>query len=116
MSLLEQKAVWIGASGRAYTFHVLEIGSRMREVDGVYLYAKREGLEWRPVYIGQGNLADRCDLPKHHRLGCIRRKGATHIHAVVVPDGRQRLAWEDDLLAGNPLAYVPVGCNERSGG
>lgn len=100
-----------------YRYFVHPAGTPLKEVDGNYIYAKKnaEGL-WVPVYIGQGNLADRSDLTKHHKGACIRVKGATHIHAHINADETERQAEEDDLLANYTQAYKPVGCNEKIGG
>jgi len=108
--------VWVGASGREYRYFVyaLPYGFKGGQ-DGNYIFARQEPEgKWVPVYIGQGDLGDR--VGNHHRAECIRRKGATHVHARLNASEADRREEEGDLLAAHPEAYVPAGCNEKEGG
>lgn len=68
-----------------------------------------------PIYIGEGNLADRISND-HHQAACIKKKGATHVHEHLNPKEDDRTAEEADLLANYTNAYEPNGCNDRVGG
>jgi hypothetical protein len=108
---------WIGASGTRYTYYIFPlpalIGSRQI---GNYIYAHSNAPgQWVPLYIGEGDLADRAS-GSHHHAKCIKRKGATHFHCHLNSSPEERRAEERDLLANHQNAYQPGGCNERPGG
>jgi len=98
--------MWTGASGSQYVYRIYPIGTPMADLTGNYIYARlshidKDGVSiWQPVYIGQGNLADRSDLSSHHKSYCIRNAGATHFHAHTNAMRQDRVAEEADLLAG----------------
>src|ERR1700675_477889 len=67
---------------------------------GNYIYSKlNENNLWVPIYIGQGDLAARA-TKDHHRIDCIDKKGATHVHLHLnakeagAPCGRERFVSE----------------------
>lgn len=109
-----QTAIWQGASGTQYTYYVYPLPHSFPEQKGNYIFAKIVSKMWVPIYIGEGDLEDRVDNPDQGE--CILEKGATHIHAHKKDDDHARKAEEADLLAGNPEAYVPIGCNIKPGG
>jgi len=82
--------------------------------DGNYIFTKTTNNIWVPIYIGQGDLNDRTNDSTHY--GCAVGKGATHVHVHLNPKEEDRIAEEQDLLAGHPDAYAPTGCNEKVGG
>ena len=71
---------WTGASGTKYTYFVYALPVNFNaNQDGNYIYSRKNDKgQWLPVYIGQGDLADRIS-DNHHRADCIRKKGATHV-------------------------------------
>ena len=97
---------WTGVSGTQYIYRIFPIGTPMRDVAGNYIYTYLSHVDdkgvnrWNPIYIGQGNLADRSDLNSLHKGFCIRQAGATHFHAHINAAKSARLAEESDLLAG----------------
>jgi hypothetical protein len=108
---------WQGASQKKYTYWVYSIPTSFEEGQvGNYIYAKVVSNVWVPIYIGQGDLRDRTDIDKHHQSLCLKKKSATHVHAHVNAKEADRLAEEEDLLAGYPNSYKPTGCNEIEGG
>lgn len=112
---IEPDIRWTGASGRHYNFWKYEIGKGFKaDAVGVYIFARKTSTGYDAVYIGQGILNDR--LRTHENDGCVIRKGATEIHCCSVSTQEVRRQMERDLLAGNPEAYVPTGCNEKLGG
>ena len=108
---------WKGASADLYTYHIhkLPVNFDSGQI-GNYIYAKlNSDNKWVPIYIGEGELCDRCS-DQHHRADCIGRRGATHVHAHLNADEDDRLAEEQDLLARYTNAYAPSGCNIKQGG
>jgi hypothetical protein len=113
---LAYKCTWQGASGNTYEYTVFNNPPNFNaNQEGNYIYTKLVNNTWVPVYIGEGSLSDRCCV-KHHQAEAIRAKGATHVHAHLNKDNRQRKAEESDLLKRYLQAYSPIGCNERVGG
>lgn len=109
--------VWRGASGKGYTYWIYQIPASFNPgQNGNYIYTKVVGNTWVAVYIGQGDLSDRTNIDNHHQSRCLKSKGVTHIHVHVNSREDDRLAEEQDLLAGNPEAYQSIGCNEKIGG
>ena len=107
--------VWPGDSGKKYTYRSFELPfSCDPNQDGNYIFTKSEAGKWVPIYIGQGDLNNRTNDPKHYK--CATSKGATHVHLHLNPSKQDRLSEEDDLLEAFPQAYAPVGCNEKIGG
>ena len=90
---------WQGQSGKTYLYRIDEIGTTFRKIPANYIFAKETKPErWESVYIGQtGDLSERFDY--HHKMPCIRRNGATHIHThESSPDESVRQAEENDLI------------------
>jgi len=111
------KCTWTGRSGTGYEYviHELPVNFSANQ-DGNYIFSKKndEG-RWVPIYIGQGDLADRIS-DDHHQAVCIKKKGATHVHEHLNTKEKERIAEEKDLLANYTNAYKPHGCNEKEGG
>lgn len=107
---------WKGASGREYTYFVYESPHSFDcKQDGNYIFARLENNAYQPVYIGQGDLGDRCN-GNHHKQTDFTNLGVTHILAHLNGKEEDRRAEESDLLAAYTQAYVPTGCNEKIGG
>ena len=106
--MAERTCKWTGQSGTTYTYQIYDIGTTFTATPANYIFAKEtKPRTWEAVYIGQtGNLSERFD--DHHKMPCIRRNGATHIHAHKSSgDESIRLAEETDLVRYNQ----PV-CND----
>ena len=91
---------WADKSGRTYRYWIYEYPASLKAEAGNYIFAKESTPgRWTPIYIGQtGNLDERFD--DHHKMPCIKRNGATHIHAQMNNGGETaRLAEEADLIA-----------------
>ena len=111
----QNTCTWKGANGKLYEFYIFSLPCNLNPgQEGNYIYTRRneQGL-WVPIYIGQGDLADRANIGRHHQGACIRRKGATHFHCHVNPRKDHRLSEEADLLERYTNAQHPSGCNER---
>lgn len=90
---------WTGQTGRKYTYYIYPIGTEFKPEPGNYIFARESSLgEFTPVYIGEtGDLSERFD--NHHKMPCIRRAWATHIHVHINRDGVQaRRSEEADLV------------------
>ena len=88
-----------------YEFEVYYPGSvKWNNVAGIYIFTglNEKGL-WRPFYIGQAkNFQNR--IPGHEGWPSAALLGATHVHALVVPQAANRDSIEAELIA----AYQPV--------
>jgi hypothetical protein len=113
----QAKCTWTGKSGTGYSYFVHELPVNFNpNQDGNYIFSKKNDKGfWVPVYIGEGDLADRVSY-NHHQAGCIEEKGAPHVHVHLNPKEKDRLAEEGDLLANYTNAYKPGGCNAKVGG
>ena len=113
----QQKCTWVGDSGTEYSYfiHALPVSFDPNQ-NGNYIFSKKNSNgKWVPIYIGEGDLADRVN-DNHHQAACINRKGATHVHVHLNASKANRKAEEEDLLAHYTNAYAPSGCNEKEGG
>ena len=83
-------------------FTVYDPETTWNEVAGLYVFAflgsdQQGSLRWRAVYMGQTtNFSTR--LPNHEKWPEAERMGATHIHALVVPQEATRLRVEAALI------------------
>lgn len=111
---------WTGASGRKYTMEAYSLDTRVNpDVYGNYIFGELyrdtdNFYKIKAIYIGEGNLNDRICFRINE--GRIQRKGCNCFCAMVNEDEKSRKEIEDDLLAANPNAYEPEGCNIRTGG
>lgn len=89
---------WLGYEFTVYP----RFGTTWNNVGGIYIFTGVVGNQWEPYYIG------RCEsflnrLPSHDRWDEAARRGATHIHARVVPQEASRATLEEALIrACNP--------------
>lgn len=106
---------WTGGSGQQYGFFLYPLPYACNpNQDGNYIFVRHDGVKWLAVYIGQGDMQDR--IAAGQKDACIKSK-ATHIYVRLTPGGEAvRKQIESDLLAANPEAYVPTGCNVKVGG
>jgi predicted GIY-YIG superfamily endonuclease len=63
-----------------------------------YIYTANGKQYWKALYIGQTNDFS-YRMPTHERFDEAVRKGATHIHAVAVPQAANRDTWEKLLIS-----------------
>ena len=91
--------LWHGLSGRQYRYYIYPIGATFKAVPGNYIFAREVSPgRHRPIYIGETeDLSERFD--NHHKMPCIRREGATHIHVHRTDGGvATRRTEERDLV------------------
>ena len=98
---------WTGASGKKYKYGIFDLGTEFSKMDGNYIFAREANGRHSPIYVGEtGDLSERFD--NHHKMPCIKRGGATHIHAHGSYGGAEtRRAEEQDLIA-----YLHPPCND----
>lgn len=92
----------VGRSGAKYSFHLYPWGTDFKAVGGVYAVLRHDADGYAVTYVGEtGDLSERFD--NHHKATCFDRYRKTHIAARVEGSEPQRLAIEQDLIAGyNP--------------
>lgn len=97
--MTQQVVIWKGASRREYEYRVYNLDARWNDVPGNYIFAARLGSGWKAIYVGETeSFVDR--LPTHEKWPCVRRNGATHIHAHINRAGTAaRRSEESDLIA-----------------
>jgi len=89
-----QTCAWL-----SYQFEILSQDATWNDVGGIYIfsYGNFGGL-WNAVYIGQTS-SFMARIPSHERWEEARQRGATHVHALVVPDQAMRDKIEQALIA-----------------
>jgi len=100
--------LWPGKSGTEYKYWIYTISTIFTDKKGAnYIFAKETTKgSYRPIYIGQtGDLSERFD--NHHKMPCIKRNEATHIHVHINNNEANRLKEESDLMQ----KWNPV-CND----
>jgi len=100
---------WEGTSGKTYKYWIYDIGyDNFDAVPANYIFTKEtEPQTHRPIYIGETeDISERFD--NHHKIDCIKKNGATHIHAHKSSTSKEtRCAEESDLIK----KWAPV-CND----
>jgi hypothetical protein len=99
---------WTGQSGTKYKYWIYPLGTALAAKPGNYIFARSGPQGWYAVYIGEtGDLSTR--FLNHHQEDCIKKYGATHIHAHVTEGGAQvRRDEETDIRR-----RWPSNCNEQ---
>jgi excinuclease UvrABC nuclease subunit len=87
-----KKVKWLN-----YEFEVVLMSGDWLEVAGIYIFTGvKDGL-WRPYYIGQAdNFKNR--MASHTKWEEARKMGATHVHAMVVPQQAMRDTIEKEMI------------------
>jgi hypothetical protein len=98
---------WPLGNGESLDFTVYDQNEGWNKVAGLYIfsYLGTNGL-WQALYVGQtDDFSSR--LPSHEKLNEAVRRGATHIHALVVSQAASRDKWEQ-MLIQNPQPPLNV--------
>lgn len=112
--------IWTGASGARYEMDAFDLNTSVNPtIQGNYifgkLYVNESGQQKiKAIYIGEGILKDRIEFRINE--GRVQSKGCNCFCAMINNDEKRRKQIEDDLLASNPDAYEPIGCNIKIGG
>ena len=89
---------WPLGNGESLEFTIYDKNEGWNKVAGLYIFSHlAEDGRWLPLYVGQTNDFS-ARLPSHERLKEALQRGATHIHALVVPLQENREAWESMLI------------------
>ena len=111
---------WKGASGAVYEMAAFGLDVNVKpDIEGNYVFGElyddsTGALKIRAIYIGEGILKDRIEF--RIREGRVQKKGCNCVCMMINTDEKSRKQIEDDLLAANPNAYEPDGCNIKIGG
>jgi hypothetical protein len=89
---------WPLGNGSSLEFTIYDRNEGWNKVAGLYIFSHLAANgRWSALYIGQtDDFSSR--LPSHERLNEAIQRGATHIHALVVPQQQNRDAWEAMLI------------------
>jgi hypothetical protein len=89
-----------GASGTRCRFDVFPWGTPFQRFGAVYAVLKQRQDARGLICTGQtSDMSERFD--EHHKDGCFRRHGRTHIGVHPEPNKARREAIEPDLIHGN---------------
>lgn len=91
------KCVWSLGNGHTLEFSIYANNDGWNEVPGLYIFAFQTPRGWLALYVGQADTFQ-TRLPHHERLAEAVRRGATHIHALVVHERSTRDALERMLI------------------
>jgi excinuclease UvrABC nuclease subunit len=99
---------WPYSDKEKLSFGIYDINSNWSSSAGLYIFAYRTSeTNWSCLYIGQTNdFAAR--FANHEKLNTAIRRGATHIHALVVPLQKDRDYYEEKLIQ-----YLQPPMNEQ---
>jgi len=88
---------WQLENGQALEFTIFDFDSHWNQDPGLYIFAYHDGQFWRALYVGEtSDFSSR--LPSHELKDEVLRSGATHIHALLVPQRANRKQWEKMLI------------------
>jgi hypothetical protein len=89
---------WPLGNGNTLEFTIYDRNEGWNSVGGLYIFSfMAKNGRWTALYIGQTNDFS-IRLPSHERLNEAVQRGATHIHALTVPQQKNRDAWESLLI------------------
>lgn len=89
---------WPLGNGQTLDFVVYGSNVKWNKVAGLYIFAYDDGHYWQALYVGQtDDFSSR--IPSHEKWDSAVRRGATHIHAAVVPKAATRDTLEKRLIA-----------------
>jgi hypothetical protein len=88
---------WPIGNNQTLDFIVYDTNTLWNEFAGLYIFAYLSGEYWHALYVGQTtDFSSR--LPSHERWDEAVQKGATHIHALLVPQAANRDKVEKMLI------------------
>jgi hypothetical protein len=89
---------WPLGNGQTLECQIYDFNATWYKVAGLYIFAyPTDQTHWHALYVGQtDDFSSR--IPSHERWNEAVRLGATHIHAVVVPQAATRDKLEKILI------------------
>lgn len=88
---------WPLGNGEILKFKIYDHQTTWNNVAGLYIFAYQDGQNWYALYVGQTDNFS-CRIPNHERWDEAHRKGATAVHALVVPLAANRDRLEKMLI------------------
>ena len=90
--------LWPLGNGESIEFSVHDSNTNWNPLAGLYIFCYQvQSGGWIPLYIGQtDDFSTR--LPNHERLDEAIQRGATHLHAAVIPLKANRDKFEKILI------------------
>lgn len=93
------KCSWPLGNGKTLEFDIYTHDTSWNQVAGLYIFAHLiNSTEWKAIYVGQAD-AFSTRIPNHEKWDLARLHGATHVHALVVPQSANRDILEQLLIA-----------------
>lgn len=97
-----------GASNNSYRFEVYPHNTTFNDIGAVYIFAKKNGSQYEPLYIGEsGELGKR--IANHEKMPRALAHGCNCICVHQEPNYQTRLDKETDLRR----AYPNTVCNDQ---
>jgi len=82
----------------SYDFLVYDPNATWNDIAGIYIFCGLNAQNlWVPLYVGQTD-SFRNRIPSHDKWTLALQRGATHVHAMVVPQAATRDMIEKDLI------------------
>ncbi len=89
---------WPLGNGQSVECTIYDSNTTWNRVSGLYIFAYRtDETHWRALYVGQADDFS-FRIPSHERWDETVRLGATHVHALVVPQAVNRDNLEQMLI------------------
>jgi hypothetical protein len=89
----------VAVSWLTYSFSVFDMnGTTWNEVGGIYIFGGIQSNLWYPKYVGLAESFKNRLTPNHEQWYPAQMLGATHVHAMVVPQAGSRLLIERELI------------------
>ena len=103
---MESTATWTWLN---YEFTVYHPETTWNETSGLYVFARRDPIlgGWHPLYIGQ-TVSFAMRFQTHEKWPAALSLGATHIHAMTVPQAANR-----DIIENHLIRFYRPQLNEK---
>lgn len=88
---------WPLCYGETLDFIIYDLNATWNDVAGLYIFSFFIQNGWYALYVGQTD-SFRNRISNHERLDEAIRRGATHIHSLVVPLAANRNIWLKMLI------------------
>ena len=109
--MTDREVVWTGVDGTNYAYKVFSPDVGWNDVPGNYIFAKRVGGQWRPLYIGETKSLKIRFKNGHEKWQAAKRRGASHVHAHTSNAAKSVRTREEENLIDN---YTPPLNDQRA--
>ena len=93
-----------GTTGEVYFFDVYTTDTQFNIVGCVYIFTKRNGNQYTPLYIGETQDPIR-EIPNHEKWPCLRQHGVDSICVLEESNVGKRINIKNDLIAYKKPPY-----------